>query len=59
MFQFDFQGRRLKIVLAIQLQYSVDLRSAIFQARNNIFLFGEKFLIAITPLYQKQLKSRF
>ena len=27
-------------------------------ARNDIFLFGEKFLIAITPL-QQQLKSRF
>ena len=26
--------------------------------RNDIFLFGEKFLIAITPL-QQQLKSRF
>ena len=31
----------------------------IFQARNNIFLFGKNFLIAITPLYQKQLKSQF
>ena len=29
----------------IQLHYSTDLGSAIFQARNNIFLFGKKFLI--------------
>ena len=31
---------------------------AIFQARNNI-VFGEKFLIAVTPLCKKQLKSQF
>ena len=43
----------MKIARAIQLYYSADLRQA-----GNIILFGKKFLIAITPSYQKQLKIR-
>ena len=41
-----FQGMRLKNVRYFRLR-------AIF------FKFGKKFLIAVTPLYQKKLKSRF
>ena len=51
--QFDFQG--------VQYNYTTALTfwPVIYQARNNIFLFGKMFLIAIAPLNQKQLKSRF
>ena len=56
-----FRAGDWKSLAQYNYTHSVDLWRAIFQARNNIFLFGKKFLIAITPLYQmqKELKIRF